>query len=260
MPKGGLIPYEKAALAEIDAFKNPNPTLLSRAWDVISKPFESAADLALDNKVGEAIMKAISGIIRLLNDSASWSVRTDAILDEFRKDGHKGVKRLNHIRKLSLEQVDKVVGYLGAKYRTIAAAEGGATGMMGLPGIPIDIPALIAIALRAVNEYATYYGFDVSVEHERKFATSVLGVASSPTLLAKHSALAEITKLSALLAKRATWADLEKVGLVELIKTIAKSLGIRLTKQKLGQIVPLIGLFVGAGVNIWYVSNVVESA
>ena len=33
---------------------------------------------------------------------------------------------------------------------------------MGLLGIPPDVVALITLNLRAVGEYATYYGFDVS--------------------------------------------------------------------------------------------------
>jgi hypothetical protein len=205
------------------------------------------------------VTKAIGGIVGLVNDGASWTVRMPAVLNEFRGDGH-GVESLASIQQLPLEDVDKVVGYLGAKYKTLAAAEGAATGMGGAAGIAIDVPLLVAIALRAVNEFATYYGFDVSLEHERKFALSVLGVASSPTVVAKHRALAELAKLSAMLAKKATWAELEKLSFVELVKRIAESLGMRLTKQKLGQIVPVIGAVVGAGVNLWFVANVVDAS
>jgi len=69
-----------------------------------------------------------------------------------------------------------------------------------------------------------------------------------------------LAKLSSLLAKKATWAELEKVSVVELVKKVAESLGTRLTKQKLGQVVPVIGAAVGAGVNLWYVANIAEAS
>ena len=42
---------------------------------------------------------------------------------------------------------------------------------------------------------------------------------------------------------------------VQVIKKIAQALGMRLTKAKLAQIVPLVGAGVGAGFNAWYVAN-----
>ena len=39
--------------------------------------------------------------------------------------------------------------------------------------------------LRAIGEYATYYGFDIGRQEERLFALNVLGLASSPSDAAK---------------------------------------------------------------------------
>lgn len=48
------------------------------------------------------------------------------------------------------------------------------------PGIPPDIIALITLNQRAIGEYATYYGFDISSQQERLFSLNILGLASSP--------------------------------------------------------------------------------
>ncbi|KXV74879.1 hypothetical protein AD951_00320 [Acetobacter malorum] len=45
-----------------------------------------------------------------------------------------------------------------------------------------------------------------------------------------------------------------------MVQEIAKSLGIRLTKAKLAQVVPMIGSVAGAGFNAYYVSKVCETA
>ena len=111
-----------------------------------------------------------------------------------------------------------------------------------------------------MNEYATYYGFDVSLQHEQAFSMSILGAASSPTVAAKQVAMAELTKLSVLIAQRKTWAELQRLISVQVIQQIAQALGIRLTKAKLAQLAPLVGAGVGAGFNAWYVANVAETA
>lgn len=252
--------YEQSAHREIDLFKNPPRSWLGDAWETVNKPIEWVGDVAFDNPVGTAVAKAVAGIVSTLNDGASWSVRADAIYEEFRADGHVGVQRASDLHHLDLGDVDKTVGYLAAKYKVMAGGEGAAAGMLGFPGIAVDIPALVSLALRAVNEYATYYGFDVAIEHERAFAMSILGAASSPTVAAKQVAMAELTKLSVMIAQRKTWAELQRLVSVQVIKKIAQALGIRLTKAKLAQVVPLVGAGVGAGFNAWYVANVTETA
>jgi hypothetical protein len=252
--------YEQNAHREIDLFKNPPRSWLGDAWETVNKPIEWVGDVAFDNPVGTAVAKAVAGIVSTLNDGASWSVRADAIYEEFRAEGHADVQRASDLQHLDLGDVDKTVGYLAAKYKVMAGGEGAAAGMLGFAGIAIDIPALVSLALRAVNEYATYYGFDVGIEHERAFAMSILGAASSPTVATKQVAMAELTKLSVMIAQRKTWAELQRLVSVQVIKKIAQALGIRLTKAKLAQVVPLVGAGVGAGFNAWYVANVSETA
>jgi hypothetical protein len=254
-----LTRYEQHAIREIDLFKNPGQTWLTAAWDNVNKPLEWLGDKAFDTTIGETVAKAVHGLVSVINDGASWSVRSEAIYEEFRSEGHR-VRQGPDIHQLDLERVDKTVGYLAAKYKVTAAAEGAATGSLGAAGIAVDIPALVAIAMRAVCEYATYYGFDVSIEGERAFAMTILGAASSSTVAAKQVALAELTKLSVLIAQRKTWAELQQLLSVQVIKKIAQALGMRLTKAKLAQIVPLVGAGVGAGFNGWYVGSVTETA
>ena len=57
------------------------------------------------------------------NDAAHWSVRRDAIYEEFRKAGHV-VAEPSDLTELRLEDIDKIVGFLDAKYKSIAAAQG----------------------------------------------------------------------------------------------------------------------------------------
>jgi hypothetical protein len=168
--------YEKEALQAIHAWKNPQRGWFGKALDVINWPLENAATVVTSTPgIDWIIQKSLGGLVSLLNDLAHWSVRPDAICRDFRKCGHR-VARPQDIFALDLEEVDHVIGWLAAKYKSVAATEGGATGVAGLPGIPADIAALITLNQRAIGEYATHCGFDVSSQEERLFAMNVLGL------------------------------------------------------------------------------------
>ena len=186
-------------------------------------------------------------------------MRPQAVYAEFRKAGH-DVRQHNDLLALDLEQIDKVVGWLDVKYKGLAAGEGAVTGATGAAGLIADIPALVALNLRAIGEYATYYGFDVASQRERLFAMHVLGLASSPTDSAKTPVMAQLARIAADAAKKKAWKDLEKAALVNVIREIAKALGIRLTKAKLAQVVPFTGAAIGGGFNAYYTVRVCDAA
>lgn len=258
---GDLSPYETAALDEIAAWKNPPSTWLTKAANVLTWPFEKAGELVLDAPgVGFVLRKTVSGLVDLGNDLAQWSVRSQTIYEEFRAAGHTGIHTGTDVHGLDLRDVDRVIGYLGAKYKGLAATEGAVTGAVGMPGIPADIVALITLNLRAIGEYATYYGFDISAQHERLFAMNVLGLASSSTDSSKALAMAQLVKIAQDAAKKKAWRELQKHAFVKVIQQIAKALGVRLTKAKLAQVIPATGAAVGAGFNVYFTSKVCDAA
>jgi hypothetical protein len=252
--------YERLALAEIDRFKNPAPSRLASALDVINKPMARAADAALDNVVGEAVSKGVARLMNMLNDSASWSVRTDAIYEQFRSDGHSAVRQGSDIHELELSDVDRKVGRLAAKYKSLAFAEGASAGVLGLLGTAIDIPSLVAIALRAVNEYAAYYGFDPSIEDEKAFILMLLSVASAPTVDERQRAMAELTELSVMIAAGGTREESRRLLSMQMVTKVANVLGGRLARAKTAQAVPVVGAGVAAAFNAWFLGTLTETA
>ena len=252
--------YDRRAIAEIHQWKTPELSWFGQAMRAVDWPLAKASDWLLDQPlVGEAIRKAISGVVSVCNDAAQWSVRQEAIYGEFRRAGH-AMETPADVTSLELEDIDRVVGFLDAKYKGLAAVEGAATGVAGLPGIFVDLPALVTLNLRVIGEYATYYGFDVTVQHERLFAMSVLGLASSPKDAAKQVAMAQLVRIARDVAMRRTWTSLEEHAFVQVIQQIARAVGVRLTKAKLAQVVPAVGAVVGSGFNAYYTGRVCEAA
>lgn len=253
--------YDAQALADIRAFKNPTPTTIKKILDKISWPIDKVSEgLMAIPGIEWAIGKSVGGLVSLLNDFAQWSVRTDAIYEEFRKNGHDRVNGPGDIRTLKLEEIDRVVGFLAAKYKMLAAAEGTAAGLASAAGIPADVVAIVALNLRAIGEYATYYGFDITKQQEQLFAMGILGLASSPNDAAKSASMAHLTKLAGEVAKKRSWKELEKSAFVKIVQQIAKALGIRLTKAKLAQIIPVASAGIGGGYNAYYTAKVCAAA
>ena len=253
--------YERLALAGIREWKNPRIGWFGKTMEVINWPLEKAGDLITEAPGADwVIEKSVGGLIGLFNDFAHWTVRPDAIYEQYRKSGFEHVKTPRDIFTLNLEDADRVNGWLSAKYKTITSAEGAGAGFVGLLGIPLDIASLITLNQRAIGEFATYYGFDVSSQQERLFALNILGLASSPTDVAKQVARAQLVRIAQEVAKKKVWKDLEKHSFVKIIQMIARSLGIRLTKAKLAQVIPVTGAIVGAGFNAYYTSKVCDAA
>jgi len=256
-----LSEYEHSAVTSIHEWKNPQIGWFGKAIEIANWPLEKIGKFATEVPgVDWVIEKSVGGLVSLLNDLAHWTVRPDAIYEAYRKAGFDHIKTPSDVFSLDLEDADRVNGWLAAKYKTLATAEGAAAGYVGLPGIPPDVVALIALNQRAIGEYATYYGFDISSQRERLFALNILSLASSPNDAAKGVALAQLVRIAQDVAKKRTWNDLEKHSLVRIVQRIAHSLGVRLTKAKLAQIVPVTGALVGGGFNAYYTSKVCEAA
>jgi len=252
--------YEKKAIKEIHIWKNPELNWWGKSFTFLSKPIDKISNVVLDTKVGDVFNKTINGIISVANDAAQWSVRKESILEEYKKYGYKEINESKKIFTLDLEDTDRLVSWLDAKYKGAATLEGAATGYVGLIGIPPDIIALIGLNLRAIGEYATYYGFDIKRQQERLFAMNVLAYASSPSDSSKQLALAQLIKISQDVAGRKTWKQLEEYVFVQIIQALSKTLGIRLTKAKLAQILPISGALVAAGFNAYYTAKVCNAA
>lgn len=227
---------------------------------VVNWPLNKAGDTVLNTPgISEAINKSIGGIVQVSNDIAQWTVRPEAIYKEFRVSGY-DVNNAKSILNLDLENIDKTVGFLAAKYKGLAGVEGAAIGATGIVGLVLDIPVLVSLNLRAIGEYATYYGFDISLQSERLFAMNVLGLASSPKDAAKQVAMSELVRIAKEVAAKKTWKSLEEHSFVRIIQHISRALGIRLTKAKLAQFVPAVGAVVGFGFNAYYTARVCEAS
>jgi hypothetical protein len=257
-----LTKYEEEALEAIVKWRAQPPgriaAYLGKATSVIEKPTELLLDRTLVGKV-------VKGILEVAMDAGSWTVNEDRVVEAFVNRGV-GVNSFEDIRtSVRLEDKDRMAARIAKGYRWGMGAEGAAAGAgsMGGPGVgaaalAADITALTTVACRAAAHHAAVYGYRVESPAERALALAVLNGATSPTDLAKQTALANITKISTAIAKKKTWETLESFALVKVIQEAAEKLGVNLTKAKLAQVVAVVGVVIGGGYNAWYMTRVCE--
>ncbi|WP_395346913.1 EcsC family protein [Variovorax sp. UC122_21] len=263
-----LSEYEKRALTQIHAWKNPQQTWFDTAMVYVNKPLALAGQ-AVDKIPGftDTCSKAANGVVGLVNDASQWSVRPGAILKDLSDVSKTEITQIEQIPSLDLQTIDKTIGWLDTKYEGIALVEGAAAGgvstinpLVALAAIPADLVALLGMNLRAIGEYGTYCGFDMSSQEERLFSLNILALASSTTDGGKQAALSHLVKIAQDVAKRKTWDQLEKSVFVQAVASIAKALGINLTKAKLANVIPIAGAAISGGFNAYYTDKVCKAA
>lgn len=249
---------ESGAIAELHAFKHPKEGWFDRVGEFADAGLTKAADRVFDTAVGERAESLVADVTKTLNDAAVWSVRREAIFKDYRDDGVE-VAAIEDVTRLGLTQIRHTLGRLDLKYRVLSTLEGTAAGAVGALGIALDIPALITLCLRAINEYATYFGFDIDLPHERYYALMILATAASGSDGARIQALEEITAVGQELSRTETPPP-NMVPDEGLIDRLAALLSARFGKGKLAQLVPVVGAAIGGGFNSGFLAEICHTA
>ena len=242
-----LTAYERRVLAELQAWKSPPNTRRSRAGDRLEKLVEDIASRLPTKFLDELFERGLP----VLNRAAKLTAPRQMVLASYRRHGHQQVVALADIEKLSLEEVERVVGTKRLQELAKGAAEGGIAGFYGAPGAAADVPALLALALRNVNVFAYSYGFDADTDEERAFALSVISASAAFGSQAKQVARAGIG-----VGGRMAGKD----GVKRLLERLPKQLMLRLAAINTSKAAPVAGALTGGAFNAWFLRNVAIQA
>ena len=262
--------YNAKARAEIEQFKHPHNGIIKRAGKVVSLPFNTVATIITKTPVvGTVIRKASESIMNCVNNTVASTVNVSDILKVYRDKGYSGITTPGDITDLPLRVCDVACKSIKSKYVGMAAGEGAAVGgalFLGpaavIAAVAADIPAFAALGMRAIGEYATYYGFDVQDYNERLFILEVLNYASSRNGSPKNKILTNknLNEIMQLIAKRATWKQLNEKLPIQVIRGISEQLTINLTKTRLSALIPVIGMAFNGGFNAFMMKNICDTA
>lgn len=235
-------------------------------------------------KVGGALRSGTEGLARMTNRIAHTTLSEQRVIKSY---GKHHITNLEDIRQLDLKVVDSVrpkrfdFYYAGAAALEGMAsgavitggevlAAGGSVAGVGAGGVPgfgtvaatmaTDAGILIAASSRAVAHTAMYFGYDPNDPAEQVFAMSVISLGTAGSTAAKTVAYQELSQLAQQLARRATWKVLDAHLVTKVAKAFAARMSVRLTQRKLGQLVPVLGIGIGAGLNYLMLDKVCTAA
>lgn len=243
--------YEHQQLVLIQKWKGETPGVVTRAVSAVTAPLAWVVNKLVPSKAMEAALTGSNALAKQLTDTG-----------DILRDG--GVASIDELQGKDLALSDKLANEVHNWAIGIAAAEGAATGTFGLPGMVADIPALITLSLRTIHKIGLCYGFTCEGEAGKQQILGILQAAASNSMEEKVAALELLHAIRAMILKQ-TWNQIaqkaaqEKVGVaagIQMIKALAKQLGINITKRKALAAIPVIGAAVGGSMNAWYMTEV----
>lgn len=257
------VAYEAQVREEIEAWKNPDKGILDKAFAAINTPIVAAGDALMDvPQFGDALKKATEQTISTLSNAANWTLNIQDVIESYQEEPDiegSSIKTLSDIKHLPIAVVDKQVKLLKSKYVALTSAQGVTTGVVGWVGIPADVVGLITANLRAIGEYATYYGFDMNDKGEQLFAMSLLAVATSASAEARKAALDD-TRAMIKDPETQAFNQINEEVMSRVLRQTATKVATNMVKTKAAQIIPAVGAVVAGGVNANYTANVCEAA
>jgi EcsC protein family len=163
------------------------------------------------------------------------------------------VSTINDMKKVPLKVMNLVSGDLRTNRGNVATVQGATTGFGGIFTLAVDIPVLLGLSLKTLQEIAIAYGYDPEDKEERIFIVKCLQFASAD-IVGKQAILNELSgyynrsmEPAEMMSKLQGWR--------EVVYTYRDHFGLK----KLMQMVPVAGMLFGAYTNRSMVKDIAET-
>jgi hypothetical protein len=251
---GGLSEYEQKAFTDVLQFLEQDE---GSVLEDMAQTLGSLVEVVASDSLVGSVTAVVEDVLRLAATGANATLRRDRILGQLAQRDP-ALRTLDKIRDADLELVDEVAWSVTLENRVVATLEGLGCGLGGPTLVLVDLPMLILVNLNAIASVATAYGFDVDQATERDFMIGLL--AGGPTAL--RSLVAEQG------AKERTEGPLTEIGGEHLagnqaalaLHAASAKIASRLARQKVFQLLPILGGAIGAGLNYHFTHTTSRTA
>ena len=254
-----LTPYEKSVKREIEEWRLGDSSMITQALSWAMKPFDWVVERVAPPELVDQFDDAVEQGLSLLNDASEWTYDADDLLAEARKRGLEAAT-VEALRDEPLEELDPIARGYFTQNALLAAVEGGGTGLGGAVLIAADIPLLLTINFRLIQQIGASYGFPMRGPAFRPLVLSIFNVAVSGEREAKNNAVREISVAGAAFANQLDYRGRVTGSFREQNRHLPRELAKNLVGRKLAQSIPIAGAAVGAGINYWFTTETAEAA
>ncbi|MBA2875092.1 EcsC family protein [Thermaerobacillus caldiproteolyticus] len=217
-------------------------------WEKIGRlPFK-ILDKLTPNFVHKKLGQLLDELGGYIQTGGQYLVKEQNILEKFKEDGT--IPTLEQVAHAPLETMDRVCDEIITSRVTFAQYQGATTGIGGVFTLAIDIPTLLGLALKTLQEIAIAYGYNPKEKKERLFIVKCLQFTAAD-IVGKKAILEQLTSFSN--DHQQVFSQLQ--GWREVIMTFRDQYG----WKKLFQFVPIVGIIFGAMFNKSFIEDIAKT-
>ncbi|MCK6077853.1 EcsC family protein [Paenibacillus silvae] len=241
-------------------------------WDKIGRlPFvmlDKVMPKALKQKIGDALnevgqylqtggkflvqKKKVAKLLQEETERSGYPMTTEYIYRLEQDAETENTAQIHSVDKIPLEVLDRVADSITESRSKFAAAQGAATGFGGIVTIAADIPLVMGLSLKVLQEMALCYGYDPDDPLERVFIVKCLQF-SSADIVGKKAILEELADYDN--PDKQVEVVSQMQGWREVFNSYSESFG----WKKLFQLVPVAGMIFGSVSNKNTIQDVAEA-
>ncbi|QNP16868.1 EcsC family protein [Bacillus pumilus] len=242
----------KAQLKEIEQWEKDQQKVWF--WEKLSRlPFQM-----LDKLTPAFIQKKIGVLLdemgHYIQSGGAYLTSEKGIIHQFQKKcADDSIQRIEDIEKAPIEIMDAISEHMGKNRTNLATVQGATTGVGGMFTLAADIPAVLGLSLKTLQDIAVTYGYDPKNKKERVFIIKCLQL-NSADVVGKKSILKELRSYQASEGKHENMIS-QIQGWREVVYNYRDSFG----WKKLFQLVPIAGILFGAVSNRSQLKGIAET-
>lgn len=242
----------KAQLKEIEQWEKDQQKVWF--WEKLSRlPFQM-----LDKLTPAFIQKKIGVLLdemgHYIQSGGAYLTSEKGIIHQFQKKcADDSIQRIEDIEKAPIEIMDAISEHMGKNRTNLATVQGATTGVGGMFTLAADIPAVLGLSLKTLQDIAVTYGYDPKNKEERVFIIKCLQL-NSADVVGKKSILKELRSYQASEGKHENMFS-QIQGWREVVYNYRDSFG----WKKLFQLVPIAGILFGAVSNRSQLKGIAET-
>ncbi|MGD6974902.1 EcsC family protein [Bacillus altitudinis] len=242
----------KAQLKEIEKWEKDQQKVWF--WEKLSRlPFQM-----LDKLTPAFIQKKIGVLLdemgHYIQSGGVYLTSEKGIIHQFQKKcADDSIQRIEDIEAAPIEVMDAISDQMGKNRTNLATVQGATTGVGGMFTLAADIPAVLGLSLKTLQDIAVTYGYDPKNKEERVFIIKCLQL-NSADVVGKKSILKELKSYHASEGKHENMIS-QIQGWREVVYNYRDSFG----WKKLFQLVPIAGILFGAASNRSQLKGIAET-
>lgn len=250
----------KTSLQEIEAWERAQKDLWF--WEKLGRLPFMLLDKITPKIIQEKLGQAVDEIGSYIQNGGKYLISERSVIERLQRNAGPESRiqseegeplAIEYAAQMPLSVMNLSAEQLASSRSTMATLQGATTGIGGIFTLAVDIPAVLGLSLKIIQEIAICYGFDPKLKEERVFAVKVMQFASSD-IVGKKAILEELSAYDK--ANRSNQMMSQLQGWREVVTVYRDNFG----WKKLFQMIPVAGMLFGAFINRGMLNDVAEAA